>query len=207
MVVLVVVVLLAITLPRFTVWGGGCSRSAGASRRPATAASRPPRSTSRTRSVGDCPVSASVRPLRRIRPARHFESFYELYKTAAAVLGGCSLRGGEGALLAVGAALCRCRNITLIGGSTQRRVRGHRRRDPRRVMADEVCDVWSSLADSAQDLTSANGASGTLYASNAEMPRPVLSSPSQSGGSEHVELNAAAANRMACAAAVTGQEL
>src|SRR6056297_231530 len=46
-------------------------------------------------------------------------SFYELYAIAAAVLGGCSLRGGQGALLGViaGAAVMRClyKSIDLLG--------------------------------------------------------------------------------------------
>jgi ribose transport system permease protein len=37
---------------------------------------------------------------RSISPASH-GSFYELYAIAAAVLGGCSLRGGEGSILGV----------------------------------------------------------------------------------------------------------
>lgn len=46
-------------------------------------------------------------------------NFYELYAIAAAVLGGCSLRGGQGALLGViaGAAVMRClyKSIDLLG--------------------------------------------------------------------------------------------
>ncbi len=46
-------------------------------------------------------------------------SFYELYAIAAAVLGGCSLRGGQGALVGViaGAAVMRClyKSIDLVG--------------------------------------------------------------------------------------------
>ena len=37
---------------------------------------------------------------RSISPASH-GNFYELYAIAAAVLGGCSLRGGEGSILGV----------------------------------------------------------------------------------------------------------
>ena len=37
---------------------------------------------------------------RSISPARH-GNFYELYGIAAAVLGGCSLRGGEGSILGI----------------------------------------------------------------------------------------------------------
>jgi len=37
---------------------------------------------------------------RSISPASH-DNFYELYAIAAAVLGGCSLRGGEGSILGV----------------------------------------------------------------------------------------------------------
>ena len=37
---------------------------------------------------------------RSISPASH-GNFYELYGIAAAVLGGCSLRGGEGSILGV----------------------------------------------------------------------------------------------------------
>lgn len=52
-----------------------------------------------------------------------FGNFYELYAIAAAVLGGCSLRGGEGAILGivVGAAVMQVlRNaVTLLGVPTQ----------------------------------------------------------------------------------------
>jgi ribose transport system permease protein len=43
-----------------------------------------------------------------IQPSQH-GNFYELYAIAAAVLGGCSLRGGEGSILGVviGAAVMR----------------------------------------------------------------------------------------------------
>jgi len=43
-----------------------------------------------------------------IAPSSH-GSFYELYGIAAAVLGGCSLRGGEGSVIGIilGAASCR----------------------------------------------------------------------------------------------------
>ena len=37
---------------------------------------------------------------RSISPASH-GNFYELYAIAAAVLGGCSLRGGEGSILGI----------------------------------------------------------------------------------------------------------
>ena len=52
-----------------------------------------------------------------------FGSFYELYAIAAAVLGGCSLRGGEGTILGVviGAAVMQVlrNSITLLGIPTQ----------------------------------------------------------------------------------------
>ena len=43
-----------------------------------------------------------------VQPSAH-GNFYELYAIAAAVLGGCSLRGGEGSIVgvAIGAALLR----------------------------------------------------------------------------------------------------
>ena len=46
--------------------------------------------------------------LNTVQPSAH-GNFYELYAIAAAVLGGCSLRGGEGSILgvAIGAALMR----------------------------------------------------------------------------------------------------
>lgn len=57
-----------------------------------------------------------------IQPANH-GNFYELYAIAAAVLGGCSLRGGEGSVLGVviGAATMRViyNAITLFGIPTQ----------------------------------------------------------------------------------------
>jgi len=59
--------------------------------------------------------------LNTIQPSSHGE-FYELYAIAAAVLGGCSLRGGEGTILGVviGAALMRVlyNSINLQGIST-----------------------------------------------------------------------------------------
>ena len=52
-----------------------------------------------------------------------FGNFYELYAIAAAVLGGCSLRGGEGSILGVviGAAVMRVlyNSINLLGIPTQ----------------------------------------------------------------------------------------
>ena len=52
-----------------------------------------------------------------------FGNFYELYAIAAAVLGGCSLRGGEGTILGVviGAAVMQVlrNSITLLGIPTQ----------------------------------------------------------------------------------------
>ncbi len=52
-----------------------------------------------------------------------FGNFYELYAIAAAVLGGCSLRGGEGAVLGivVGAAVMQVlrNSVTLLGVPTQ----------------------------------------------------------------------------------------
>ena len=57
-----------------------------------------------------------------VQPASHGE-FYELYAIAAAVLGGCSLRGGEGSILGVviGAAVMRVlyNSINLLGIPTQ----------------------------------------------------------------------------------------
>lgn len=57
-----------------------------------------------------------------VQPAAH-GSFYELYAIAAAVLGGCSLRGGEGSILGVviGAAIMRVlyNAINLLGIPTQ----------------------------------------------------------------------------------------
>ena len=57
-----------------------------------------------------------------IQPAMH-GNFYELYAIAAAVLGGCSLRGGEGSILGVviGAAVMRVlyNSINLLGIPTQ----------------------------------------------------------------------------------------
>ena len=57
-----------------------------------------------------------------IQPAGHGD-FYELYAIAAAVLGGCSLRGGEGSILGVviGAAVMRVlyNSINLLGIPTQ----------------------------------------------------------------------------------------
>jgi ribose transport system permease protein len=57
--------------------------------------------------------------LNSIQPSGHGE-FYELYAIAAAVLGGCSLRGGEGSILGViiAAAVMRVLNnaINLIDG-------------------------------------------------------------------------------------------
>lgn len=57
-----------------------------------------------------------------VQPSAH-GNFYELYAIAAAVLGGCSLRGGEGSIIgvAIGAALLRVlyNAITLIGIPTQ----------------------------------------------------------------------------------------
>ena len=56
--------------------------------------------------------------LNSIQPATH-GGYYELYAIAAAVLGGCSLRGGEGSILGVviGAALMRViyNSINLMG--------------------------------------------------------------------------------------------
>ncbi len=60
--------------------------------------------------------------LNTIQPASH-GSFYELYAIAAAVLGGCSLRGGEGSILGVviGAAVMRVlyNSINVLGMPTQ----------------------------------------------------------------------------------------
>ncbi len=60
--------------------------------------------------------------LNSVQPAGHGE-FYELYAIAAAVLGGCSLRGGEGSILGVviGAAVMRVlyNSINLLGIPTQ----------------------------------------------------------------------------------------
>ncbi|MEZ0388428.1 MAG: ABC transporter permease [Verrucomicrobium sp.] len=57
-----------------------------------------------------------------VQPASH-GNFYELYAIAAAVLGGCSLRGGEGSILGVivGAALIRVliNAINVLGIATQ----------------------------------------------------------------------------------------
>jgi ribose transport system permease protein len=57
-----------------------------------------------------------------VQPAGH-GNFYELYAIAAAVLGGCSLRGGEGSILGVviGAAVMRLlyNSINLLGIPTQ----------------------------------------------------------------------------------------
>ncbi|MBX3438530.1 MAG: ABC transporter permease, partial [Planctomycetaceae bacterium] len=57
-----------------------------------------------------------------IQPSSH-GNFYELYAIAAAVLGGCSLRGGEGTILGVviGAAVMRVlyNSINLIGIPSQ----------------------------------------------------------------------------------------
>ena len=57
-----------------------------------------------------------------VQPAQH-GNFYELYAIAAAVLGGCSLRGGEGSILGVviGAAVMRVlyNSINLLGIPTQ----------------------------------------------------------------------------------------
>ncbi|CAN5912275.1 ABC transporter permease [soil metagenome] len=57
-----------------------------------------------------------------VQPAGH-GNFYELYAIAAAVLGGCSLRGGEGSILGViiGAAVMRVlyNSINVLGISTQ----------------------------------------------------------------------------------------
>lgn len=57
-----------------------------------------------------------------VQPAGHGD-FYELYAIAAAVLGGCSLRGGEGSILGVviGAAVMRVlyNSINLLGIPTQ----------------------------------------------------------------------------------------
>ncbi len=57
-----------------------------------------------------------------VQPASH-GSFYELYAIAAAVLGGCSLRGGEGSIIGVviGAAIMRVlyNSINLLGIPTQ----------------------------------------------------------------------------------------
>ncbi len=60
--------------------------------------------------------------VKAVQPASH-GNFYELYAIAAAVLGGCSLRGGEGSILGVviGAALMRVlyNSINLLGIPTQ----------------------------------------------------------------------------------------
>jgi ribose transport system permease protein len=57
-----------------------------------------------------------------VQPASHGE-FYELYAIAAAVLGGCSLRGGEGSIagVVIGTALMRAlyNSINLLGMPTQ----------------------------------------------------------------------------------------
>ena len=57
-----------------------------------------------------------------VQPASHGE-FYELYAIAAAVLGGCSLRGGEGSItgVVIGAALMRAlyNSINLLGMPTE----------------------------------------------------------------------------------------
>ena len=57
-----------------------------------------------------------------VQPAVH-GNFYELYAIAAAVLGGCSLRGGEGTILGViiGAAVMRVlyNAINILGIPTQ----------------------------------------------------------------------------------------
>jgi ribose transport system permease protein len=57
-----------------------------------------------------------------VQPAVH-GNFYELYAIAAAVLGGCSLRGGEGTILGVviGAAVMRVlyNEINILGIPTQ----------------------------------------------------------------------------------------
>ena len=53
--------------------------------------------------------------LNSVQPDKHGE-FYELYAIAAAVLGGCSLRGGEGTVLGVviGAAVMRVLNNSIV---------------------------------------------------------------------------------------------
>ena len=53
--------------------------------------------------------------LNSVQPDKHGE-FYELYAIAAAVLGGCSLRGGEGTILGVvfGAAVMRVLNNSIV---------------------------------------------------------------------------------------------
>jgi ribose transport system permease protein len=60
--------------------------------------------------------------LNSVQPSAHGE-FYELYAIAAAVLGGCSLRGGEGSILGVvvGAAVMRVlyNSINVLGIATQ----------------------------------------------------------------------------------------
>ena len=57
-----------------------------------------------------------------VQPAVH-GNFYELYAIAAAVLGGCSLRGGEGSILGavIGAAVLRVlyNAINILGIPTQ----------------------------------------------------------------------------------------
>ena len=61
------------------------------------ASSRPP-----TSSAAAWPASPPLSAMytRSISPAAH-GNFYELYAIAAAVLGGCSLRGGEGSILGI----------------------------------------------------------------------------------------------------------
>ena len=63
-----------------------------------------------------------VLDLNSVQPATH-GNFYELYAIAAAVLGGCSLRGGEGSILGVviGAAVMRAlrNSINLVKIPTQ----------------------------------------------------------------------------------------
>jgi ribose transport system permease protein len=60
--------------------------------------------------------------LNSVQPAGH-GNFYELYAIAAAVLGGCSLRGGEGSILGViiGAAVMRVlsNSINVLGQASQ----------------------------------------------------------------------------------------
>ena len=72
---------------------------------------------------------------RSISPASH-GNFYELYAIAAAVLGGCSLRGGEGSILGVvlGTILLQVLQnlVNLLGIPEFAQFRGDRRRHPDR---------------------------------------------------------------------------
>jgi len=84
-------------------------------------------------------------------------SFYELYAIAAAVLGGCSLRGGRGAVLSViaGAAVMRClyKAIVVLGISQEWEMVIIGAALLAAVVVDEALERWAAKRGSTRAIT------------------------------------------------------